>query len=309
MTQLSVCTLFEKDFHVGVGALFNSLVQNGFTGRFWAGYKGPLPAWVTEYAPDERGNVIKVPNGAELHFIPLDTTMHFAHYKPDWMLHVLEELDPQASGLIYFDPDIVVKCRWGYFEEWCSHGVALCGDVNYWMPSTHPYRYGWMEFFKSRGVTKKRDLEIYINSGFMGADRRFITSISEWRDIITALEAETGTLEKWRSKDRSHLFSSANQDGINIMAMATEHPVSVMGPDAMGFVPGGKVMEHSVGYGKPWQRSPLRRAIEGRSPSACDVLFWQNTETPLRMYPAKVVRGHKRAQSMAAFIGRFYRRR
>src|SRR5690348_11876699 len=110
-----VCTLFEGAYHYGVGALANSLYAAGYRGSMWVGYRGALPPWA-------RG----AGQGRGCWEVPVD-------------------------ALFYFDPDITNRGPWRFYEEWVSHGVALCEDVYPVFPADHPWRAAWREFAERNG--------------------------------------------------------------------------------------------------------------------------------------------------------------
>jgi hypothetical protein len=83
------------------------------------------------------------------------------------MRQVFEKFLKDEDLLCYFDPDITVKCRWSFFEEWVQHGLALVEDATFpYLPSDHPLRFEWMEIAKSAQLTEKRRPSRYYNGGF-----------------------------------------------------------------------------------------------------------------------------------------------
>ncbi len=307
--KTTVCTLFEGSFHYGLGALVNSLHRNDFMGMVWAGYRGSLPSWAQKSQNKDSYTELAVAPQLTIRFVPLDTPLHFAHYKPTWMLQIMETLDPQCEALFYFDPDIVIKCRWEFFEKWVTYGIALCQDVNYSMPSNHPIRKSWESFARERGHTVHHTIDGYYNSGFLGVKRQYLLALELWKNLIDQVENESGDLRQWKSLDRTHRFWSANQDTLNLLAMLTEFPLSTVGPDGMDFIPGGYIMSHAIGLIKPWNKKYIRCALGGLHPSIAEKEYWKNAETPLRIYPPLVLSGYRLRVRVAAAIGRVIKRR
>ena len=85
------CTLFESTYHIGLGALVNSLFRNGFRETFFAGYRGALPPWATPVATKDGVSDFDVAEGCRIRFVALDTSLHLASYKPIFMRQVFEQ--------------------------------------------------------------------------------------------------------------------------------------------------------------------------------------------------------------------------
>src|SRR5436853_3964611 len=125
-----ICTLYEGSYHLGLGALLNSLYAKGFRGHFYAGYRGDVPPWAADNVrKNGAGWLFNVGDDCTLHFVPLTTSWHFNNYKPQFLLELMEKHCPHEEKFFFFDPDIVVRARWDFFEQWVSHGIALCEDV------------------------------------------------------------------------------------------------------------------------------------------------------------------------------------
>lgn len=142
MPQMTVATLFEGDYHLGVGALVNSLAKAGFRGRVIAGYRCPLPPW-TQQLTAQSATLFQVEDGPQIEFRPLETGIHFANCKPEFLLQLIDE-GACPAGVAYFDPDITLCCMWRFVELWAEAGVALCEEItNGTMPENHPLRWQW----------------------------------------------------------------------------------------------------------------------------------------------------------------------
>jgi hypothetical protein len=275
-TSEIVCTLFEGAYGIGVAALVNSLVAAGYTGKVYVGFRGALPAWATDV--QKRGGCIDG-SGSKLllQLVPLSTTKALANYKPEFMLYVMEALEPHAAGIIYFDPDITVRCQWTFFKQWLEFGLIVCEDVNSPIHQTHPRRLMWRRFFSD--LLKAKAFQVsnaYINSGFVGLSRQELRFLRTWSSIVERASSVAGGLTTWlghHPREPSSPFSALDQDALNVAIMATNIPISVIGPEGMDFRPGGYVMSHAIGPAKPWDGKFLRRALAGRAPSTADRSF------------------------------------
>src|SRR5579884_1111540 len=163
----AICTMFEGDYHFGLGALANSLYHGGYRGVLFAGFRGDLPPW----AKQNEDGYLRIGEDFRIRFVRLATTVHFTNYKPDFMLSLWDSCCSSAEGLFYFDPDIVVRCRWTFFEEWISSGVALCVDVCGDMPDAHPIRNAWRRYYSQFGVQFRQKQNRYFNGGFIGVSK------------------------------------------------------------------------------------------------------------------------------------------
>ncbi|CAM4121619.1 hypothetical protein SAMN06265348_103250 [Pedobacter westerhofensis] len=313
--NLVVCTIFEKHYHYGLAALVDSLHKYGFSGEIYAGYRGALPEWssaATENTSLEwkGASTLKVTESINVHFLPLLTDFHLANYKPEFMLKLINGLAKNAGGIVYFDPDIVIKCQWDFFETWTSYGVSLVHEIiSNDMPATHPIRKGWEAVIKSSNREIKRNITSYINSGFCGVIKENVEFLETWADIIQVAIREYGfKSNEFAHSKRTDLFFAKDQDAFNIAAMCSESPISELGAEGMDFINGGFTMSHAVGVGKPWRKNFITSALKGIPPSSADKLFWSSVDGPLKPYSSSQIKTKKIALGVASLIGRFYRK-
>jgi len=311
----AVCTLFEKHYHYGVAGLVNSLYNHGYRGEIYAGYQGSLPFW----AVNAKENLLlgkgirslEITTGLNINFILLDTKYHLTNYKPNFMLQLLDGPAKGYEAMAYFDPDITIKCRWSFFENWMSHGVALVHEITgNDMPPTHPIRKEWERIICLSNKNISRELYSYINAGFCGVSRQNSEFLQVWQEIfekgIESFKIDTKQLA--HQNDRTHVFYAQDQDALNIAAMCSKSPISEIGPEGMDFVHGGLLMSHAIGSPKPWKKKFLLYMLKGISPSLADKAYWRNVSGPIRCHSQMLVKFKKTNILIASFLGRFYRK-
>lgn len=304
-----VCSLFEGTYHLGLGALVNSLYRNGFRGTVFAGYRGALPPWANSTSTGSGTTDFDVGGGCRIRFLLLDTSLHLTSYKPIFMRQMFTEFLRDEDILCYFDPDITVKCRWSFFEEWVQNGLALVEDATFpYLPSDHPLRFQWMEIARSAQLTEKRSLSRYYNGGFVGVPGRVRKVLEVWESLLEAAKVFGYDTTQLASTDRTSPWQAADQDLLNIAVMTTDVPTSTLGPDGMDFSGGGYVMSHAVNSPKPWARQYMRSTVSGRPPTLADKGFWDNAEHPIRLFPESTVRKRKVALKAAIAFGRVWHR-
>lgn len=302
--KAAVCTLFEGHYHYGVAALVNSLHTHGFRGTVWAGYRGALPAWA------KGGAIYQVADGLEIRFVALSTDAHFTNYKATFVIEVLERLDPQAAGVFYFDPDIVISGRWGFFEDWIEYGVALCEDSTSPMSESHPIRGAWRKFCAARGMHLHPRGSAYVNGGFIGVARTHMPFLRTWGRVLDWMREEIGTAGNfnWSDKDRTYAFYRNDQDALNMAVEAEATPLSIVGKEGMGFSGGGYIMFHALGAPKPWRKNFIVEALKGWPPTSADKAFVAHAGAPVAAFSAGAVAWRRFGLLVAGAICRLVRK-
>jgi hypothetical protein len=307
-STVAVCTLWEGDYHKGLAALVNSLATKGFRGTVWAGYRGTLPEWSGAADRSAERHVLSLPIGIEIVFIRIDGELHLSHYKPIWCLRILNELDPQSSGVYYFDPDIFVLTRWSFFEEWLQFGIACCEDHHLPMNPNHPMARRWQNFAKSGGFEIKHPANATMNSGLVGVARESASFLDTWQAVIEHGHRSFTLATELKSGERADLIHNIDQDAFNIASLVAEQPLSPTGIDGMAFDRGEWLTLHATGT-KPWRRRVIRDLIaNGSVPDRAMRLYWQFADGPLHAETAGRVRLHRWLIPLTALLGRFYRR-
>ena len=269
-------TLAERHYFYGVSALINSIIKNGTYGnKLVVGYREKLPAWLPSLRETTRGKSFLLNSDFEIEFIEIEGSLHMVHEKPKWFRHLTEVLEPTADEYFFFDSDITIVNRMSFFGEWVKQGIALCEDVNYNMHHSHPIRKQWVEIGLKNNLNITNCLNSYINSGFLGWSKETAGFVQEWDKCFDLLSHLSGDMRKFRVNDRTRTVLSANQDSLNVAVMTTKFPISIIGPEAMGFQYGMLLMAHPVGA-KPWNQNFTLKFFQGKPPRFADLVFWQN---------------------------------
>ena len=305
-----VCTLFEGHYHLGAAALVNSLWASGFRGRVICGLRGALPPWAEPSRAEENGMKVRdFGEGFEVWFVPCTTAMHFTNYKPTFMLEMWDGPAAGADRFYYFDPDIVIKCPWEVIERWAEDGIAVCEDVNFYLPPRHPLRIGWTHWLQSMGIPLlNKDRERYYSGGFIGVPREMKAFLTLWESLIAKIGEVSGSLKKLKQGSANSLFHSMDQDAMNIAFMASDVAINAAGLEAMDFSTGGHILSHAIGSRKPWKGGFIRQALNGYPPSRPVRAFFDHIEHPIAIFSPGESKKLKRSLRIASIIGRFHRR-
>ena len=305
-----VCTVFERDYHNGVGALANSLYAGGFRGILYAGYRGPLPPWVQPHTADADGFLdFEVRPGFNIHFAQQSTDELLAYVKPELIRQVWTRYgDTGIENVFYIDCDIVIKAEWHHFEDWAEGGVALCEDMNSPVALSHPLRKQWAKYYKQFGIDYVPRDDTYVNGGFVGIHRKYRDFGDLWDRIQQHMKKYTGRQDKIGIADRWNMFHFMDQDALNIAKDLTPE-VSIMGREAMDFGRLGHVMSHAAGRSKPWHKQFVKNVfVSGARPSNTDKVYWRYVEEPIRIHSQARVRNKRLAMKAASLISRFFTR-
>jgi hypothetical protein len=311
-----ICTLFEGNYHKGVAGLVNSLYYFDFRGDVFIGYRGALPPWADDAENNSSLNwsnakILKAADGLNLYFLPVDTHFHLSNYKPTFMLSLFEKLEDKIEGLVYFDPDIILKCHWDLYEKWMKRGISLVHEItSNDMPATHPVRLEWEDIVNKSGRKITHSISSYINAGFCAVSIENIEFLKIWKEIIEIGSNEYGmnVSKIAHLESRSNPFYANDQDALNIAAMCCNSPISEMGPEGMGFIHGGHIMSHAVGSPKPWNKRFIHSALKGYPPGTADKDFWMHAKFPIKIHSDQEIKLKRLAISAAAFMSRFYKR-
>ncbi|MBA3962725.1 MAG: hypothetical protein H0X40_12615 [Chthoniobacterales bacterium] len=304
-----ICTLFEGDYHLGLGALINSLYARGFRGELYAGFRGELPPWTrTRAQKNGAGWLYQVGEGYNIHFLPVSTEKHLNNYKADFVLALMSQLGPETEKFFFFDPDIIVRVEWDFFERWAAQGIAVCEDINDYLPRNHPVRQAWKEYARQHELPIRQEQDRFYNGGFFGLRREEKDFLECWKELFELRARNGADLGGLRLCEFSYPYLSNDQDLMNLALMLVDHTISGIGPEGMGFRPGGYVMSHAAGEIKSWRKRFVWEALKGRAPTGMDKEFVQYTRTPIEVCSGPQLALKRMAVKVGSLIGRFYAR-
>ena len=303
-----ICTLFEGDYHLGLAAFLNSLLRAGFAGTVWAGYRGALPPWLGQL---KRANADAdeywIVDQIRIVFMKLNTGIHLTNYKPEFMLNLLANEARDCKYLWYFDPDIFVKASWSFFADWQSYGIALCQEVvDNIFPADAPLRSSGSSW-PLVSVCGPAPINHYYNGGMVGVPSAHAEFLEKWKGLISLAGSMGCDLKHMAHGSREMPFNIIDQDALNIAIMYTKSPLSTLGPQGMGFIFGASMMMfHTVG--EAMEGIVFAASTERHAAYRSNEVFLHGGRYADSCHSPVHLRTKRMACSIAALIGRFYRK-
>jgi hypothetical protein len=310
LSKTAICTLFEGDYHFGLAAFLNTLARVGYSGTLWVGYRGELPPWLDQLRRlDAPGEQYAVAEQVRIVFLLLTTDIHLTQFKPEFMLRLLANEAQGCEYIWYFDPDIFLRSAWSFFAGWQTRGIALCQEItSNILPADSPLRHMWIDAGEALGFSDPRPLNHYFNGGAVGVAAQYSDFLRNWKRLIEYAASTGHDLKLFMSGTRESPFYAIDQDALNVAAMYSKFPLSTVGPEGMGFIPGAVNMYHCVGQ-KPWRGSVLLRALRGVPPSNATKYLFSQVDSPISPYSSIALKIKRIGCAAAALLGRFYARR
>jgi len=261
----AILTLYEGDYHYGVGALINSALAAGFSGRFVVGFRDALPPWTAALMCE--GECEYVIANARISFYQEDPPRHLGFHKPFAALSVFDRY-PDIDTVHYADPDITFLAPWSFFSQWSKHGIGVVQDANFYeIALNHPWRHEWEQIIRiaGRNIEESADTK-YPNGGYFSATRQRLPFLEIWRDVTIAFEQNSGDTRQYQMRNRWKAVVS-DQDLLAASLMVWSGSVSLLGREAMGFSGYLFILAHAIESQKPWAAGYLRNALRGMVPS------------------------------------------
>ena len=266
----AILTSCEGDYDLGVAALFNSAVESGFQGEFHIYYKGAPPRWKNQFKEKDGRLYLKE---IEIVMHKSARARHMGYDKPFQAAEVLEG-NTDINTVFYADADVVFLCPWMFMSRMAHVGVGVVMDSNFpLVPSTHPWRIEWLRYCPKKIINDERSF-IYPNGGFFCVQRENIGFLDLWKTVTSRFETDGGDTRCYHMEARWQGVNS-DQDLLAAALSAWDGPVSIVGPEAMGFTGHYFILSHAIERPKPWRRFCVKEALRGHAPKRT-VYFYQN---------------------------------
>ena len=280
--KTAIITSYEGHYHHGVAALINSAISIGFDDLFVVAYRGGLPPWVQTLTAvgSEEYAVAKT----RISFCREEASRHFGYNKPFFALNIFERF-PEIDMLFYADPDIVFVAPWKFFQEWANLGIALVEDSNFpRVQPNHPWRAVWKNLLNQAGIESiGGESDSYANSGFFGISRRDQDFLKLWAKVTLAYEASGRSTKGFQMANRWEGVVG-DQDLQAAAMMAWTGPLSIMGPEAMGFTGHYFILSHAIETPKPWAKSYFLNSLRGVAPTVAGNNFLRSASGAIRSF-------------------------